>query len=498
MAAAGVTTLTAQRRTETVMKPQYKTPSTPLVSFMLGTALLMLQLSWKGFGQKPPAGAGLPIPSVSIGTDGIKLNFPKPPAGPGMGPGGPRTTADPPALQPSDETELELFRHALAAQAMPAQVSAYLSLLKSTRTVVGKLEDLRTLLDEESARTQWPAKKAAFDESLEKARTLNRAFVQGFSEQQKSALNQVTAKLIRADYRLADRAKVLDAEIADLTAEKGKLISSSHKTEEALADFREQQRVLGKEMYALPDAAEEQPIFTMPPSTNSVTIGSQTIVVSTSGTISSMPATNIDHLVHLQMSSNLGGLQQSITPILRSQLAHSAPCGEQVAIQQAIVGISSPTTNVWVQLHFERWVCLDAAASKTPMEVMEGNGAMTVKITPKVEKDGSLSILTQIETVEANAMLAEMLRSGPLGKAVVEKIKESFVTALQNSLKLNAVLLSMGPDSAAIETAKFVRDADVGTLAIALDGHLHLSGDQVSALNGQKSENLPTYGSSSR
>jgi len=95
-------------------------------------------------------------------------------------------------------------------------------------------------------------------------------------------------------------------------------------------------------------------------------------------------------------------------------------------------------------------------------------------------------------------MLAEMLRSGPLGKAVVEKIKESFVTALQNSLKLNAVLLSMGPDSAAIETAKFVRDADVGTLAIALDGHLHLSGDQVSALNGQKSENLPTYGSSSR
>jgi hypothetical protein len=149
-------------------------------------------------------------------------------------------------------------------------------------------------------------------------------------------------------------------------------------------------------------------------------------------------------------------------------------------------------------LHFERWVCLDAAASKTPMEVMEGTGAMTVKITPKVEKDGSLSILTQIETVEANAMLAEMLRSGPLGKAVVEKIKESFVTALQNSLELNAVLLSMGPDSAAIETAKFVRDADVGTLAIALDGHLHLSGDQVSALNGQKSENLPTYGSSSR
>ncbi len=478
--------------------PRYNTPATLSASFVLGTALLTLLLSWKGVAQKPPAGAGLPIPSVSIGTDGIKLNFPKPPAGSGIGSSGPRTTSDPPALQPSDETEMEVFRHALAAQATPAQVSAYLSLVKSTRIVVGQFEDVRTLLDDESARAQWPAEKAAFDESLEKARTLNKAFLQGFSEQQKAALKPVTAKLIRADYRLADRAKTLDAKIADLTTEKGELISSSHKTEEALTEFREQQRVLGKEMYALPDSAEEQPIFTMPPSTNSVTIGSQMIVVSTSGKISSIPATNIDHLVHLQMSANLGGLQQSMTRILQSQLAHSAPCGEQLAIQQAVVGTSSPTTDVWVQLHFERWVCPSGPAPKTPMEVMEANGTMTVKIIPKVDKDGSLSILTQIEKVEATGMLAEMLRSGPLGDAVVEKIKNGFVTALQNSLKLNAVLLSLGPDSAAIESAEFVRDADGGTLAIALDGHLHLSGDQVTALNGQRSESLPTYDSSSR
>jgi hypothetical protein len=135
-----------------------------------------------------------------------------------------------------------------------------------------------------------------------------------------------------------------------------------------------------------------------------------------------------------------------------------------------------------------------------PIEVMEANGTMTVKITPEVEKDGSLSILTQIETVEANGMLAEMLRSGLLGETVREKmkIKKSFVTALQNSLKFNAVVLSMGPDSAAIETAKFVRDGDGGTLAIALDGHLHLSGEQVAALNGQKSESPLTYKSSQR
>ena len=480
------------------MKQRYKAPTTPSASFTLKTALLTLVFSLVAAAQKPPAGAGIPIPTVSIGTDGIKLNFAKPPGGPGMGPGGPTTTADPPALHPSDEIELEAFRHALAAQAMPAQVSAYLSLVKSTRTVVGKFEDLRTLLNTESANTEWPAKRVAFDESLEKARTLNKAFLQGFSEQQKGALKEVIWKMTRSDSRLADRAKALDARIADLTTKKSGLISSSLKVEEALADFREQQRVLGKEMCALPDPGEEQPIFTMPPSTSFVTIGNQTIAVRTSATISRAPAANLDNVVHLQMSSNLGDLQQSITPILQSQLAHSDPCGERVAIQQAMVSTSSPTTDVWVQLHFERWACPGASASKTPMEVMEANGTMTVKITPEVEKDGSLSILTQIETVEANGMLAEMLRSGPLGDTVREKIKKSFVTALQNSLKLNAAVLLMGPDSAAIETAKFVRDGDGGTLAIALDGHLHLSGEQVAALNGQKSESPPTYESSPR
>lgn len=484
------------------MKPRYNAPTAPSASLTLATALLTLIFSSAAVAQKPPAGAGIPIPTVSIGTDGIKINLPKGPMGPGMGPGmgsgGPTTTAGPPAPHPSDEIELEAFRHALAAQARPAQVSAYLSLVKSTRTAVGKFEDLRTLLNTESASAEWPAKRVAFDESLEKARRLNKAFVQGLSEPQKGALKEVTWKLTHADSRLADRAKALDARIADLTTTKSELIGSSLKVEGALADFREQLRVLGKEMYALPDPAEEQPIFTMPPSTSSVTIGNQTIAVRTSATISRAPAANLDNLVHLQMSSNLGDLQQSIVPILQAQLAHSDPCGERVAIQQAVVSTSSPTTEVWVQLHFERWACLGASASKTPMEVMEANGTMTVKVTPKVEKDGSLSILTRIETVEANGMLAEMLRSGLLGDTVREKIRKSFVTALQNGLKLNAALLSMGPDSAAIETAKFVRDSNGGTLAIALDGHLHLSGEQVATLNGQKPETPPTYESTPR
>jgi hypothetical protein len=95
-------------------------------------------------------------------------------------------------------------------------------------------------------------------------------------------------------------------------------------------------------------------------------------------------------------------------------------------------------------------------------------------------------------------MLADMLRSGPLGDAVCAKIKRSFVTALQDSLNLSAVLQPMRPDSATIETAKFVRDSNGGTLALALDGHLRLSREQVAVLNGQKSESPPAHETSQR
>jgi hypothetical protein len=481
------------------MKPQNRTAATRSVTFTVGIALFVLGFPLKAAAQKPPAGAGIPIPTISIGTDGIKINLPRPPTGPGISPGDPRPSAAPAAPpRPSDDAELEAFRRALAAQATPAQVSAYLSLIKSTRTVISKFEDLRAAADQQSASAEWPAKKVEFDESLQKARIMNKAFIEGFAESQKGALTVVTSKLIRADSRLVDQAKALDASVRDLTTNKGEFVSAAHRFEKAFTDFREQQRVLGEQMYALPDPAEEQLLFTMPASTNSVTLGDRTILVRTASTISRPSTASFDGVVHLQMTANLGDLQQSISSVLQSQLARSDPCGEQVTVPQAMVGTSSPTTDVWVQLHFERWACLGSSPSRMPMEVIEANGSITVKVTPAVEKDGSLSILTHIEAVEATGMLADMLRSGPLGDAVCAKIKRSFVTALQDSLNVSAVLQPMRPDSATIETAKFVRDSNGGTLALALDGHLRLSGEQVAVMDGQKSESPRAHETSQR
>ena len=88
-----------------------------------------------------------------------------------MGPGGPGVfgpmAGGPPPAQASDEAELEAFRLALAAQATPAQVSAYSSLVNSTRAVVSTFEDLRALLSK-SVGPELTVKKHAFDDSLER------------------------------------------------------------------------------------------------------------------------------------------------------------------------------------------------------------------------------------------------------------------------------------------------------------------------------------------
>jgi hypothetical protein len=363
---------------------------------------------------------------------------------------------------------------------------------------VSKFEDLRVLLGKESVSPELPAKELAFDESLEKTRTSTKAFLESLSELQRVTLKEVTSKLVGADSRLADRTKALEVRIAGVTTNQGERVDSSNKVEEALANFREQQRLLGKAMYALADPEEEQPIFALAASTISATVGNQTIAVRTSGNLFRTPAERLSSVVHVQIVANLGDLQQSITPVLQSLLAHSDPCGERVTVQQAMVSTSSPTTDVWVQLHLERWTCLGPSGTMAPVVLMEGNGAITVKITPAMQKDGSLVILTHIEAVEASGVLAEMLRSGSLGDVVRERIKDSFRIALQKGLDLNLILQPVRSDSGAIETAKFVRDSKAGTLDIALDGHLRLSAEQVAVLDGQKSESSATQRNSQR
>jgi len=417
-----------------------------------------------------------------------KLSIPRAPGGPG---GARPTTGTLAPPRVSDEAELEAFRRALAAQATLVQVSAYRSLANSTRVLVSKFEDLRSLLGEESVSPELPSKKLAFDESLEKTRTSTKTFLESFSERQRVALKEVTSKFVGANSRLADRTKALGVRIADVTTNRGERVDSSNKVEEALANFREQQRLLGRAMYALADPEEEQPIFALADSTISATIGNQTIAVRTSGNLFRTPAERFSSVVHVQIIANLGDLQQSITSVLRSLLAHSDPCGERITVQQAVISTSSPTTDVWVQLHLERWTCVGPSGTMAPIVLMEGNGAITVKITPAMQRDGSLVILTHTEAVEGNEVLGEMLRSGSLGDIVRERTKDTFRVALQKGLDPNVMLHAVRSDSGAFETAKFVRDK-TGTLDIALDGHLRLSAEQVAVLDGQKSESSAT------
>ena len=404
------------------------------------------------------------------------------PGGPSGSTPSPGTSAPP---QPSDESELDAFRRALAAQATPEQMSKYLTLVRSTRTVLGKFEDLRPLLGDASASQELPARKIAFDESLEKVRALLNEYLEGFSGSQKVALREITRKLIHADSRLAERAKALDEQIGESKTTRAEFVNSCNNLDDALTSFRDEQSLLGKEMYALPNPGDPVRILTTSPVANVVTIGDQAVAVTASSTVFGTGARSFDGVFDLEVIANLGGLQQDITQILRSQLVQTDPCGEQISIQRAVVGTSSPAIVVWVQLHFERWSCLGSPNSKTPVELMENNGTITLKVTPAVEKDGSVRIAVDTIGVEANGILDEMLHSGSLGNLLRERVERSFLVALQKGMDLRTMLHMVPLDSVTIEAARFVRDSEDGTLGIALAGHLHLSGEQLAGLSSQ-------------
>ncbi|MFZ0311047.1 MAG: hypothetical protein WAL89_22940 [Candidatus Sulfotelmatobacter sp.] len=462
-----------------------KRPTITVVGFIL--ALTSLGCPAKVRAQKPP-GAGAPLPTVTIGSGGISLSAPQPPGGPGAVPGGGGASTLPsPPPRVDDQDDLDGFRRALAVQATAEQISQYLSLLQSTRLIAGKFEDLRALWGTTSSAEEWRAQNLAFQESLDKVRSSNKEFLASFSDRQKSALGEITKKVIAADSRLGDRTKALEGEVNDPTRNQPEFARLCSKFEEALEDFREQLLDLGAEMNVSADNSRPlNPSLAIPPTTNSLTIGGETISVRTSGTISKTASDGAEQVFDLHLTASLGNLEHDITALLRSQLSRSDSCGEQVAIQQAALSPAFPDSKLWVHIHYERWICLGPSGSKMPAELREDNGAITLKISPAMQKDGSLRMIAETTSVEASGVLAEMLRGRPLGDSLRESVTNLFLAIVQNGMNVKAMLPPGLSDCMTMESAKFLKESGHGTLGIALEGHLRLSGDKIAWLDDRQ------------
>ncbi len=374
--------------------------------------------------------------------------------------------------------DLKDFHEVLAVQATGQQIVEYAVMIKSTEAANAELRTFLEQLAIESGVPELAGRSAAVEQAIEKARTENKQFLDGLSELQKSGLKEIIKRLTKADADLAQQAKALNLEVNNKKSAAQQIAASTQSLERELASFKSQQLGLGEEMSIGADKNGEESAFTLPPVKNSVSFGSQPIVIPTSGMIFKRAAEGGQNTFKLELTADLSDLQQSITEVLHTQLDKDERCGERVTIRKASLTPSEPASLVDVQLHFERWSCLGGGP---PNEMAEGNGTFVVKLTPSVGADGKLRLTPEIARVDAEGLIGELLRSGSPGETLRDEIMETLLSAIRQGGDFNTTLPAAARGSATLHGAQF-QGTGSGKLLVVLDGEFRVSNEQAAAL----------------
>jgi hypothetical protein len=233
--------------------------------------------------------------------------------------------------------------------------------------------------------------------------------------------------------------------------------------------------------------------FKIPPVKIPVNIENQPIAITASGFISRVSAERGQNVFKLELIADLSDLQENITQVLRSQLDRSDRCGERIAIQNATLTPSAPSSLVLARLHFERWTCVKVFSKARPNKLVGGNGAIEVKLTPAVEEDSTLRLVPEIGRIEAEGPLGELLRSGSIGARLREKITAALLNSMQKGTNFKATLPPVAQDYAKIQSAQF-QEGGSGNLTVVLDGEIRISNEQLKLLANQLKERLSSQG----
>jgi hypothetical protein len=237
-------------------------------------------------------------------------------------------------------------------------------------------------------------------------------------------------------------------------------------------------------------AREEGFTFKIPPVTTSLKIENQLIAIIASGVISVTSRGRNEYLLKLELNADLSGLQHNMTGLLSSQLDKDDRCGDRIAIGHASLTPAEPSSRAVVQLHYERYTCVKAFGKQMARKLVGGNGTIQMKFTPTVEESKTLRLVPEVESIEADGSLGELLRSGPIGAMLREKITKALLSAMQKGTDRSVALPPAAQDIAVIDKAQF-RDAGSGRLAVVLGGEVQISDKQIQLLRRQLKEGAP-------
>jgi hypothetical protein len=225
--------------------------------------------------------------------------------------------------------------------------------------------------------------------------------------------------------------------------------------------------------------------FTIPPQKIPFTVKDQQAYILASATVSMVSKTSAAEVFRLQLTADLTGLQENLTPLLAAQLDKDDRCGERIAIQQATLTPAPPAAIATVQLHYERFACVKAFGKQQAKRIVAGNAVVPIRLTPAVEQDNTqLRLNPEVGEIQADGSLGELLRSGQLGEVIREKIRDSILNAMKKGANLAATLPPAAQPYASITGAQF-HDAGAQHLAVELVGEIRVPRDQLQTVTQQ-------------
>jgi hypothetical protein len=225
--------------------------------------------------------------------------------------------------------------------------------------------------------------------------------------------------------------------------------------------------------------------FKIPPQKIPFTVKDQQAYIVVSATVSMVSKTSAADTFRLQLTADLTGLQENLTPLLSAQLDKDDRCGERIAIQQATLTPASPAATATVQLHYERFACVKAFGKQQAKRIVAGNAVVPIRLTPAIEQGNTqLRLNPEVGEIQADGSLGELLRSGSLGEMIREKIRDSILNAMQKGANLGATLPPAAQSYATIDSAQF-QDAGAAHLAVELVGEIRVPRDQLQAVTQQ-------------
>jgi hypothetical protein len=236
--------------------------------------------------------------------------------------------------------------------------------------------------------------------------------------------------------------------------------------------------------------AEQNPNFKVPPVKIPLKIKDETVTIVASAMISQISAAHDVYTFNLELRADLADLQRNMTGLLASQLDKDDKCGERIAIQNASLIPTEPSSLATVQLHYERWACVKAFGRQQTKKLVGGDAIVPLKLTPVVaENNAELTLVPEVGNIQADGSLGELLRSGALGEMIRDKIRNAVVSTLQKGTNLSETLPPAVQGYVSILDARF-KSGDAGQLVVVLLGKTRITKEQVRALSQQVKERL--------